>query len=404
MSAISIKPVVRTVTRAVAQASLLQGNNKDPQEKLIEIVQKLEAHRGKYIIFSDFDKKDLEFYRTAEIPKLDLRERILKAIIRDGVKETDVAKAFGSNPNLFADNRCKKIFLTDIIARSSVEGTAVQKSMCKNETLIPDGNSGEDSILRERVAEYIMDPSNRDKKSAEWLALNPGLFKNPRYGDYSLRCWAEADSSNMETTIAVNIIENLRLQQKRLQELNEASNGVSDSTPPEEAKTKKIFESILKIIDRIKDDPKGPKGALLSKGDRLILMSHSDSLIGMQGEAEKFIFELMQNPNMVNKSSWGTMINKANFYFINNSDHSFLLGLALNEQKNQIEDFRQGLLLLAVKYPYTEFAKKVLSGLTEFDPETLKFVSALLKHNPDLKFVLKGNENYRMAKKLKTPE
>ena len=381
----------KLIRQPISRACLPQNK---AQKKLTDILEKLKSISNSYQVFGKFDKRDTKFCSTVEIPTPELREKILSAIVQEGAKDTDIAIAFALNPNLFTDNRSRNLFLTDMIIRTSLEGTSVQESMCKNENLIPGGNSEADFRLRERVAVYIMDSENRDKKSTQWLALNSGLFKNPKYGDYALRLWAN-HINNMETIIAKNILENLRLQRQKLQRLNVGNGTALDFIPTKKSEINKTPDSVKKIIDRIKHDPKGPRGAALSSKDKLTLMSYSDSLIRMQGKDEKFIFELMQNPGIVSSSSWNTTINKANSYFEDYSDHGFLLGLALNEQKNKIYQFRDALLLLAAKYPYSTFAENVISGLTEFNKKDIKLVSALSNYNPKLRTALMKNSHYR---------
>ena len=397
-----------------------------------KIVKKLDDFVRQQTSFTlEISKQEVNLCKTVEIPDRVIRQKLVELTFSEKLKNEPVSEALASNENIISgSNEAMEIFirvtsgphdmnnrkLARIMAvddedddgrvclgwddQSSNNVSAVKRGFCVNKNIIPLENCERDADRREKITDYIMQNSN--KPLASLLARNENLSKCE--GITALQTWAEEFSGSpvrATSTTAVNIKENLRRQQKKLQTLDKKDDRKSsDSIVSTGSLITEVPKAVMKIITRIKDNP---RGASLDRADRLSLMSYAGSLISMQGEEEKFVFELMQNPDILTSTTWQTTISKTNFCFSKGkSDHGFVLGLALNEQKNKIENFRKALLQLAVKYPHSEFSKNVLSGLTEFNIEDLQLISAILKHNSALKTILVKNKSYQTAvKKLK---
>ncbi len=380
---------------------------------LASIVTKLEnIALSKTPFMPKISRKEIDFCRTLEIPDRATRQKLIELIFSKKLENEPISEAFASNASIISDSDeamglfirlttpspsmekriGRRVYIEDEGdnglylgegSSQSLNTTAVQKGLCVNKNIIPLGDCAGDRHRREKITEYIM--RNSDGPLASFLANNENLSRCE--GIAGLRSWAEQFSNSTvcsTSRTAVNIIENLRIHRPPSPPL--ASKASTTDTIP---------KVVIEIITKVKGNP---RGADLERKDRLCLMSHAESLIGMKGKEEKFVFELMQNPSILTSTTWQTTISKTNFCFLEGkSDHGFVLGLALNEQKNKIDDFREALLELAVRYPHSEFAKNLISGLTEFNKADLQLISALLKHKPQLQTILRGNNNYQIA-------
>ena len=443
-----VDPVRQT---AIARPTFVKEKALVQPPNFENIIKELEDFvRSKEHFLSEFSKEEIVFCKTVEIPDRFTRQKLIDLIFSEKLKDEPVAEAFASNENIISNSdEAMEIFVrltevppsrearigrrfyisndesdpfktkngsridkeTDPVEEDglyfgdsdppALNVSVVQKGFCINAKIIPLDRCQRDVDRREKITDYIM--QNSHKPIANFLAQNENLSRCE--GIVGLQTWAEEFSDSpvrATSTTAVNIIENLRRQRKKLQ-VSDNGKSLSSATSKGSAGDEAPKQSVIKIIDRIKDNP---KGAALDRKDRLSLMSYAQYLIGMEGGEEKLVFELMQNPNILTSKTWNTTISKTNFCFLKGkSDHGFVLGLALNEQKNNIDDFRKALLQLAVKYSRTEFAKNVVSGLTEFNKEDLQLISALLKHNQGFRAILLKNKSYQAAvRKLKTAE
>lgn len=411
------------VQHAIVNSSVVPPKKATVQSPNLEsIVKKLESSaRGGGLTALEISNEEISFCKTVNIPDRITRRKIIDLIFSEKLKDEPVSETLASNENIISgDDEAREIFIritteppsrystrrVDRLMASSDDGdsddnglflgeddstlsvSSVKRGFCLNKNLIPKEKSERGSQSRGRITDYIM--KNYSNPIATLLAKNENLYLCEEME--VLKLWAKELPL---TTTAVNIIENLRLQ--RIKTKQEDKNSTKPSTPlkqqdPQEAAKK---EGIKRIIDRIKHNPKTSE---LTSKDRLILMSYSEDLVAMQGEDEKFVFDLMQNPSLVNNGNWATVVNKTIFHFEDNSEHSFVLGVALNEQKNKIEKFRIGLLEIAIKYPFTLFTKNLLCGLTEFTgKDDLRLVSVLPKYNPELQTILKKNKSYQAA-------